>query len=142
MLTIGTLAYMIGLQFENYIHESYKNIERGLQNYEEYRVCGDNFRVLENEVLPIFFYSETIAFVIRENLEEYVLYALSIQQRAVEFYVQMEIASEEMLDYDNLTKGAVQSIFQIIIIRSSQIGNSYTSVIDCHTNHIAIKNSS
>lgn len=59
MLAIGALAYATGSQFEKYMPEFYKYLEMGLQNFEEYQVCGitvgvvgDICRALDDKVLP------------------------------------------------------------------------------------------
>lgn len=59
MLAIGALAYATGPGFGKYMHEFFKYLEMGLQNYEEYQVCavsvgvvGDVCRALDEKVLP------------------------------------------------------------------------------------------
>ncbi|CAH9061420.1 unnamed protein product [Cuscuta europaea] len=59
MLAIGSLAYATGPGFEKYMHELYKYLEMGLQNFEEYQVCaitvgvvGDICRALDEKILP------------------------------------------------------------------------------------------
>lgn len=59
MLAIGALAYATGSQFDKYMPEFYKYLEMGLQNFEEYQVCGitvgvvgDICRALDDKVLP------------------------------------------------------------------------------------------
>ncbi|KAJ6316022.1 hypothetical protein OIU78_019325 [Salix suchowensis] len=59
MLAIGALAHASGPEFEKYMPELYKYLEMGLQNFEEYEVCGitvgvigDICRALEDKVLP------------------------------------------------------------------------------------------
>ncbi|KAE8696506.1 Importin subunit beta-1 [Hibiscus syriacus] len=59
MLAIGALAYATGSQFEKYMPEFYKYLEMGLQNFEEYQVCGitvgvvgDICRSLDDKILP------------------------------------------------------------------------------------------
>ncbi|KAK8617296.1 hypothetical protein V6N13_080213 [Hibiscus sabdariffa] len=59
MLAIGALAYATGSQFEKYMPEFYKYLEMGLQNFEEYQVCGitvgvvgDICRALDDKILP------------------------------------------------------------------------------------------
>ncbi|XP_076905893.1 importin subunit beta-1-like [Bidens hawaiensis] len=59
MLAIGALAYATGPEFEKYMSEFYKYLEKGLQNFEEYQVCsisvgvvGDICRALDDKILP------------------------------------------------------------------------------------------
>lgn len=59
MLAIGALAYATGVEFRKYMHEFYRYLEMGLQNFEEYQVCaitvgvvGDICRALDDNVLP------------------------------------------------------------------------------------------
>ncbi|KAA8517453.1 hypothetical protein F0562_017746 [Nyssa sinensis] len=59
MLAIGALAYATGPDFGKYMPEFYKYLEMGLQNFEEYQVCGisvgvvgDICRALDDKVLP------------------------------------------------------------------------------------------
>lgn len=59
MLAIGALAYATGPQFEKYMGEFYKFLEKGLQNFEEHQVCsisvgviGDICRALDSKILP------------------------------------------------------------------------------------------
>ncbi|XP_076905507.1 importin subunit beta-1-like [Bidens hawaiensis] len=59
MLAIGALAYAAGPEFEKYMSEFYKYLEKGLQNFEEYQVCsisvgvvGDICRALDDKILP------------------------------------------------------------------------------------------
>ncbi|XP_022744162.1 importin subunit beta-1-like [Durio zibethinus] len=59
MLAIGALAYATGPQFEKYMPEFSKYLQMGLQNFEEYQVCGitvgvvgDICRALDDKVLP------------------------------------------------------------------------------------------
>ncbi|KAJ4823522.1 hypothetical protein Tsubulata_017900 [Turnera subulata] len=59
MLAIGALAYASGPEFEKYMPELYKYLEKGLQNFEEYQVCaitvgvvGDICRAIDDKILP------------------------------------------------------------------------------------------
>ncbi|XP_047968974.1 importin subunit beta-1-like [Salvia hispanica] len=59
MLAIGALAYVSGPSFAKYMPDFYKDLEMGLQNFEEYQVCavtvgvvGDICRALEDKILP------------------------------------------------------------------------------------------
>lgn len=59
MLAIGALAYASGPEFEKYMLELYKHLEKGLQNFEEYQVCaitvgvvGDICRAIDVKILP------------------------------------------------------------------------------------------
>ncbi|KAL3653658.1 Importin subunit beta-1 [Castilleja foliolosa] len=59
MLSIGALAYAAGPNFAKYMPDFYKYLEMGLQNFEEYQVCGvtvgvvgDICRALDDKVLP------------------------------------------------------------------------------------------